>query len=191
MKIRYASNKDLRQLSELFQQEIEQQQSHAGYYELHQDFDWPAYVKDKLDGRKSSFFVSENEGVLVGFIYMSIRDYPARSKNRSILRRLLLRSGRRALNPLKPMRWGVIEDYYVDPAFRQQGIATQLIKNAMCWFKENKVSRIELSLLTNNTESKALAKKFGFRSFRHSLYKVIDLPVMETAEKATASGMEQ
>jgi len=40
MNIRYAERKDVSQLSDLFQREIESQQSRVGYYELVTDYNW-------------------------------------------------------------------------------------------------------------------------------------------------------
>jgi len=173
MNIRYATRKDISRLSDLFQQEIENQKSSAGYYELVADFNWPQYVEDRLNSRSGCILVAETNNVIVGFIYSKIVEYPPQNKSKSILSCIRLKSEKNASLPIKSMCWGIIDDYYVVPEFRRQGAATLLVKSAILWFKEKKISRIELSINNGNVESDALTRKLGFDTFRRSLSKTL------------------
>ena len=173
MEIRTASRKDVLQLSKLFQQEIEYHQDMAGYYELLPNFNWVAYTEERLKDRKRVILVAEHGECLAGFIVGKIMNYPPDYRYKSILRRIVHYVKKITPLPIKPMKWGFIEDCYVMPSLRRQGIGSQLVLNAMQWFQSKQVSRIELSLIARNEEGEAFWRKSGFKTFRLSLSKEI------------------
>ncbi len=173
MEIRRAAKKDILQLSEFFRQEIEYHQSLDCYYELLPDFDWVAYTEERLKDRERVILVAEHGECLAGFIVARIMNYPPNNRYKSILRWIIHHVKKKRPLPIKPMRWGFIEECYVIPSLRKQGIGSRLVINAMKWFQSKQVSRIELSLIARNEEGEAFWRKSGFKTFRLSLYKEI------------------
>ena len=171
MHIRKAIKKDVLHLSKLFQQEIEYHQCLAGYYELLPNFAWVAYTEEKLKDHNGVVLVAEYNESLAGFIYIRTIDYRLTNRYKSILQRIRSNFKKRTSFPIKPLRWGVIEECYVIPSLRRQGIGSQLVFSAMKWFQSKKIGRIELSYVTKNKEGEAFWRKFGFEIFRLSLSK--------------------
>ncbi len=171
MKIRRATKKDVLQLSELFKQEIEYHQDLAGYYELLPDFDWIAYTKERLKDSYRLILVAERGERLAGFIVGRIMNYPPNNRYKSILHWIVHHVKKFTPLPIKPMKSGFIEDCYVIPSRRKQGIGSLLVLNAMKWFQSKQVSRVELSLVAMNKEGESFWKKEGFQTFRLSLSK--------------------
>ncbi len=169
IEIKKATKKHILQLSKLFRQEIEYQQRLSGYFELQQDFDWEAYVGWKLGGSNRQVFVAVSGECLAGFIDIKIINYPSSIGFKSILKRILHPAKKGILLPIKPIRWGFIEDCYVVPSLRKQGIGSQLVVSATKWFQSKNVGRIELSLVAKNTEGEAFWRKAGYETFRLSL----------------------
>ncbi len=173
MKIRRATKKDVLQLSELFRQNIEYHQELAGYFELLPEFDWISYTQEKLKYKNRIILVAEHSEDLAGFVAITIKDYPPSGQYKSILHRIIHYIKKTPPLPIKYMRWGFIEDCYVLPSRRKQGIGNHLILGAKKWLQSKQVSRIELSLIANNKEGKAFWKKAGFKTFRFLMSKEI------------------
>lgn len=173
MEIRRATEKDVLQLSKLFRQNIEYLQGLAGYYELLPNFDWVAYTEEKLKDRNRLILVAGPGEDLTGYIVASIMNYPSINQHKSILRWVIHHVKKKNPLPIKPVRWGFIEDCYVVPSLRKQGFGSQLVLNAMKWFQSKQINRIELSLIARNKEGEAFWKKSGFKTFRLSLSKEI------------------
>ncbi len=173
MEIRRAIKKDVLQLSKLFQQEIEYHQGLYCHYELLPEFDWVSYTKEKLKCRNRIILVAEHGENLAGFMAVTIKDYPPSGQYKSFLHRIIHHIRNSPALPIKHMRWGFIEDCYVIPSRRKQGIGNHLILGAKKWLQSKQVSRIELSLIANNKEGKAFWKKAGFKTFRFLMSKEI------------------
>ena len=173
MDIWKATKRDVNQLARLFKQDAEYHQRLARYYELQQDFAWVTYTEEKLKGRNRMVCVAGSHGNLTGFIDTRIINYPPTTRYKSILQRICRPPKKKKLLPLKPMRWGVIEECYVNPSFRKQGIGSKLVYNTMEWFRSKQVSRIEISVVTQNKEGEAFWQKLGFETFRLLLSKEI------------------
>jgi GNAT superfamily N-acetyltransferase len=173
MQIHFASKKDVLQLSELFRQDVEYHQSQAGYYELIGNFDWITYTQERLNAPKGRIIVAEHDGLLAGFIYIRIIAYPSGSGHKSILQRIRRQSKSGTSLPIKPLLWGVIEECFILQSLRRQGIGSQLVQSATDWFKTNKISRIELSVIVRNKEGESFWEKLGFEPSRFLFSKTI------------------
>jgi len=159
MEIREAVKKDVLQLSELFRQELECHQGLDCYYELLTDFDWIAYAEERMKDRERLVVVAEHGECLAGFIVARIMNYPPDNRYKTILRRIVHYVKKPTPLPIKPMRWGLIEDCYVMPSLRKQGIGRRLVLGAIKWFHSKQVSRVELFLTTGNNEGEAFWEK--------------------------------
>ncbi len=165
-KIREATEADIPALIDLFRQEVAYAQQLAGYYELDPDFDWTAYVRDKLGRRNQKVFVAESEGQLLGFIYARITGYTPPQPPKSLLKRLLRRSRPRPGLPLKPFSFGVLDQVFVTPPHRRQRLAIALASEAMRWLEKRDIQRIEIGIYTDNLASQALYGELGFETYR-------------------------
>ncbi|HSW36363.1 MAG TPA: GNAT family N-acetyltransferase [Candidatus Limnocylindrales bacterium] len=57
--------------------------------------------------------------------------------------------------------YGHIEDVIVDPAYRNRGLATALVKHAIKTAEENNLSRVELNVLANNHAARRIYERLG------------------------------
>ncbi len=179
MEIRKAIKKDIPQLSELFRLEIEFHQTLACYYELQAGFDWLNYAEEKFNRSNGLIFVAESTGGLAGFVDIRITKYPPDNRYKSTLQRIRYGSKKIKTFPVKSLRWGIIEECYVDPSFRRRGIGSRLVYSALEWFQSKQINRIELSLIAKNKEGETFWKKFGFVTFRISLAREINNQIVE------------
>jgi ribosomal protein S18 acetylase RimI-like enzyme len=173
MLIRETNKGDIEQLSELVRQNIEFHQSIACYWEIRPNFDWATYTQEKLESQNRLILIVETSQYLAGFIELRIIDYPLKRGRSSILQRIYPRLAKRISSPVKPQRWGVIEECFVIPSLRKQGIGTQLVASASKWFKSRNIRRIEISMASQNTQAKVFWKSLGFKLYRLSLFKEI------------------
>ena len=67
----------------------------------------------------------------------------------------------------------LIDGLYVDNEYRNNGIATKLIENALNVIKKANISVVDINVMANNIVAINLYKRFGFNEFRISLRKNI------------------
>ena len=67
----------------------------------------------------------------------------------------------------------LIDGLYVDNEYRNKGIATKLIENALNVIKKANVDVVDINVMANNSVAINLYKHFGFNEFRISLRKII------------------
>jgi aminoglycoside 6'-N-acetyltransferase I len=65
---------------------------------------------------------------------------------------------------------GFLEGLYVDPAFRKQGIAAQLVKTAEQWVKEQGCTEMASDALLDNSASHAVHRALGFEETERVVY---------------------
>lgn len=65
---------------------------------------------------------------------------------------------------------GFLEGLYVDPAFRQQGIARLLVKTAEQWVCEQGCTEMASDALLDNTDSHAMHQALGFEETERVVY---------------------
>jgi GNAT superfamily N-acetyltransferase len=173
MLIRKTNQKDILPLAELVRQNIEFHQAIACNWEILPNFDWVAYTQEKLDSQNRHILVAETSKYMAGFIELRLFDYPSNRGHRSIIQRISRHPVKRLSSPIKPQRWGIIDDCFVIPSLRKQGIGSQLVLKAVEWFQSRNIKRIEISIVAQNTPAEAFWKSFGFKLFRLSLFKEI------------------
>jgi ribosomal protein S18 acetylase RimI-like enzyme len=62
-------------------------------------------------------------------------------------------------------RYGYIQDIAVTEKYRRENIGSRLFEHAVGWFKNKKVSRIELDAASTNEVSQSFWRKTGFRDY--------------------------
>lgn len=71
-------------------------------------------------------------------------------------------------------RVGVIEYLYVDPSYRGRGVGTELLTRGESRLREHGVDRIELEVLSLNTDAMQFYQARGYQVRRHRLGKRAD-----------------
>lgn len=74
----------------------------------------------------------------------------------------------------KIKRAGEIVMCWVEPGFRNEGVATALLSEAESWFKSIGIEHIELSFIVGNTEAEAVWERLGYKPFRINSRKTLD-----------------
>lgn len=79
------------------------------------------------------------------------------------------------LKPIKnnDLNGYLIDGLYVDIVYRNKGIATKLITEAIKIIKKTKTDFIDINVLANNKIAWNLYKSFGFNEFKINLRKII------------------
>jgi len=101
-----------------------------------------SYFENMLQSEHEHCFLAKEDDRYIGFIQLSIRnDYVEGSDSSPV---------------------AYIEGIYVDPAFRQQGIASQLLEAAEQWAREKAVTQIASDTEIGNQLSILFHEKAGF-----------------------------
>jgi GNAT superfamily N-acetyltransferase len=156
--VRPAVPRDVEHLAELMRQEVMLQEQQSGIFRLHPHIDWQAYASARLRHRKSQIFVAERDARLVGFLELRISppDRPTGLRSLPRLLRRLLGSGRQAQGGLVS-----VEDLYVLPTSREEGIAIALLERGRQWLKARDLKRVRGGIWYGNKASLQLSQKLG------------------------------
>lgn len=102
------------------------------------------FIKARLENNESVIFVAlvrdQNKIIPVGFTQL----YPKFSSGRAI-------------------KIWILNDLYVEPEYRKQGVGKNLILTAMNYAKEDGVRQVELSTAVDNYTAQRLYESIGFR----------------------------
>lgn len=102
------------------------------------------YIQTRLDNNESVIFVAlvtdKDKAIPAGFTQL----YPAYSSVRAV------------------KNW-ILNDLYVDAAFRKQGIGEALIKAAMDFARKEKATYVELSTAIDNFTAQSIYEAIGFQ----------------------------
>lgn len=93
-----------------------------------------------MRGGRSQCIVAKNEGIIVAYIYFVLRTVPGMTKS-SI---------------------GSVEEIFVDPSVKRQGLANQLVKQAVAQMRSLGAERIQARVLAANDPAVQFWDKEGF-----------------------------
>ena len=144
-------------------QEVEYQQTLARSFELIPQVDWAGYVSAGLEHAGTEILVAEEDDKLIGYIQVRLTQVEPRTlmdRLRAAVCRILRRGQRQA------GRVGFIEDIYVVPSKREQGVATKLLLNRLNWFQRQHLVEIQAAIWASNDASLSFFRKIGFEPFR-------------------------
>jgi GNAT superfamily N-acetyltransferase len=116
--------------------------------------------------------VADWNGQLVGYIDVRAPYLPRQRLLRRIIRHLLRRDGMPAI--VQPHHVGWIEDCYVPPHVRRQGVGRALVQAALTWLRIQNVKRVELAVSAANRGGLAFWEKQSFSPSRLLMSKEID-----------------
>ncbi len=71
-------------------------------------------------------------------------------------------------------RYGYINNLYVEPARRGQGLSDELLLYAEGWFRERRVTRLRLTVTSTNVAAYRLYERMGYTTQRFEMEKEID-----------------
>ena len=135
--IRPAAAEDLPRLLDLYRAYFRGLLERGMNYELNEET-LPRVLETRIRSRLILTAVAEDEtGALLGFVFCSILR----------LSQEFLCRGQGSV--------GFLNDLYVDPAARRQGLARGLTAYAEDWLRENGIERLELQVLPGNAGARA------------------------------------
>ena len=65
---------------------------------------------------------------------------------------------------------GYITHFVITSSFRKKGVGTRLFSHGCDWFKQKKLSRIELRITVNNPLSSSFWRKMGFTPYVETMF---------------------
>ena len=115
---------------------------------INKDFVVNNYFKNIIKNENNILLCYEEDNIIKGYIYLK----PVNNDSQNCY---------------------LIDGLYVDNEYRNKGIATKLIENALNVIKETNVAVVDINVMANNSVAISLYKRFGFNEFRISLRKNI------------------
>ena len=115
---------------------------------IDKDFVVNNYFKNIIKNKNNILLCYEENNIIKGYIYLK----PVNNDSQNCY---------------------LIDGLYVDNEYRNKGIATKLIENALNVIKETNVAVVDINVMANNSVAISLYKRFGFNEFRISLRKNI------------------
>ncbi|MFW9901746.1 MAG: GNAT family N-acetyltransferase [Candidatus Thorarchaeota archaeon] len=107
------------------------------------------FITDLIKSKDAKIFIALEDNQIIGYTIAKIDLYP----------------------PIYLLeKYGSIYDMFVTLKYRRKGIGKRLWQEALKWFKQLGLERVELSIVPNNPESSFFWKKQGFQDYMHKLY---------------------
>jgi ribosomal protein S18 acetylase RimI-like enzyme len=142
--IRTAKKEDIPVIAELNSQLADYHREMDTYYkpgsETREEF--KDYLSKIIEEESIRILVAESNSTLIGYSIGTIE----------VAKRFIT-----------PEKIGKISDAFIKPAHRNKGIGKEMIDDLLCWFKQNEIQYVELSVDSKNKNSIAAWEKFGFR----------------------------
>lgn len=144
--IRKCQKQDFNQLKKIYQQ-CQDYHVETGY-DLEKVTDAPEifikYVEELISMENSLVLVAESDYDIVGYCLCKIEEKPPVYQNITI---------------------GEIDNLAVLEEYQRMGVGEKLFQEALKWFKERGIKRIELMATINNEKSNNFWQKMGFETF--------------------------
>ena len=70
-------------------------------------------------------------------------------------------------------RYGYVNNLYVVPQRRKQGLAKELLRQGDDWFRARGIKRVRLTVTSSNAQAATLYEASGFRTQRHEMEKTL------------------
>jgi len=146
IKIRDATEKDLKGIVELWEMLVEQHRTYSDHFTIARDGrrKWAHYLRQKFTEPSTKLIVAEGEEELVGFM-------------------MCLLSPQESIFAEKAT--GVVSDAFVRKDRRKKGVMKEMLRVALRWFDKNKMKSVEVSVAAANLEARAAWGQLGFKPF--------------------------
>ena len=160
MKIRRATKKDIKEITELwkkyedFEESITDLKKHPYVRKREKDAEknMKANFSRTIKSSKAEIFIAEEDNEIVGFILIS------KSKSDDIH---------------DFDYYGMMHYMFIKPTHRKKGIASALFKKSKDWFKKKKLKYINLNVNVNNKKAQKIYKKWGFNNYEIGMWGVL------------------
>lgn len=154
IEVREARSEDLPGVVDLWEQMIEHHTKLSHHFTLSRDGvrRYSKYLASKFSEKSTKLVVATQDSRLVGFMLCLL------SPNAPVFKEKTL---------------GVVSDVYVVPELRKRGVAREMLKVALRWFKKNRVTTVQLSVAAANLEARAAWGQLGFKP--HMMMKRLDI----------------
>lgn len=133
MIVRQATIQDLTLLAPLFD---EYRQGYGSSSNLKQTSD---FLKKRFDNQQTTIFIGLKDNIITSFVVLYL-----------------------GFSTAECAHYYILDDTYVSPNFRRQGMAHQLIDTAILYARQQHALRISLETANRNTEAQQLYEKLGF-----------------------------
>ena len=152
MKIREANHSDLPEIIGLWKEFMDFHRDLDSFYKRSQDgpSNFRKHLESQLESEDDALLIAEVSGKTIGYIKIGISQYP----------------------PVFEMeKYGLISDVAVAEQYRRKGIGEALYEQAMVWFKDKSIERVELRVANVNPVAQGFWKKMGFIPYMTTMFK--------------------
>ena len=116
------------------------------------DGSYKEFLNSHMESKDGTVFIAENNGEIVGYALIFIKDEIPIYKNKKI---------------------GCASDLYVKKNFRNKGISSKLRDKSIEWFKEKGIKFLSTPMYPDNKFVHSLFKKWGFFDYKIEMRKKI------------------
>lgn len=152
MKVRKCKKEDLTKVANLWKEFMQYNKQFNDSFEINdkaKDF-FSVEVLDKISNSNNHLTVAEQDNDIIGFCYSYISKKP---------------------KYYNLGKFGFIGDLYVIPEYRRQKVGNALVNDALDFFRENKISQIELLVAVRNEATIKFWESLGFEHLLTWMYK--------------------
>jgi len=110
------------------------------------------WFEEVISSPKQQLLIAEINNQIAGYIVIRLRKRPEEFVSRV---------------------WGFIEDLYVDSNYRTRGVGKELVKESLKWFKEKKITYIDLEVAKKNNIGEKFWSELGFEPYFQQMVKKI------------------
>lgn len=151
--IREKKMEDLEGLLELFREgDAYHRAAHPELFKDGGDGFRREFLRSVLTGKNANLFIAENEGTIIGFVYVFVRETLA-------------------LPVFVQRRFGSIDNLFVQENWRGRGVARSLLQEVERWLKNQGISDVELNVYEFNQQAIALYDRLGFTTISRKMVK--------------------
>lgn len=151
--IREKKMEDLEGLLELFREgDAYHRAAHPELFKDGGDDFRREFLRSVLTGKNANLFIAESMGLIIGFVYVFIREALA-------------------LPVFVPRRFGSIDNLFVREDWRGKGVARSLLWEVEKWLKGQGIIDVELNVYEFNQQAIALYEKQGFTTVSRKMNK--------------------
>ena len=151
--IRTGRRDDARAAARLWMQSAAEHAAYDGVYETASDAEKTMrhFLADLAASRHSFLFVAEREHEVVAFISGDLREGSPTFRSRT---------------------WASVDDVFVAPGHRGNGIGRALLRNVEAWAREREAQGVSLQVAAGNARARKFYEELGFREV--SVYEVLE-----------------